>query len=219
MSSDYSDQNPYDFIMNPAAPAPKRPLKIPATNGKNGFLIKIGIIVGAIVILFIGIMIASSLLSTDTSGTATMTSIAQTQNEVIRVAAQGGSAGRDQKVKNFAVSTNLSVSTQQLRTLNYLATKGTKLKAKELSLKESKTTTNQLAQAKATSTFDAAFLQIMQTSLDSYSSDLQKAYQEAPNSTIKKLLKADYEQTQLLRSQLPTSTSSSTGTNPATATE
>lgn len=209
MSSDYSDHNPYDFIMNPAAPPPKRPLKIPATNTKNGFLIKIGLIVGAAIVLIIGVMIASSLFTTDTSGVTTMTTLAQTQNEVIRVAAQGAAAGRDQKVKNFAVNTNLSVSTQQLRTLNYLVSKGTKLGVKQLSLKESKTTTDQLAQAKATSTFDAAFLQIMQTSLDSYSSDLQKAYQDAPNSTIKKLLKSDYEQTQLLRAQLPTTTSSS----------
>jgi len=213
MSSDFPDNNPYDFIMNSGTSQPKRPipLKVP-TNGKNGFIVKIALIVGGAIILLIAIMIGSSLLSPDDTNTTGLTSLAQTQNEIIRVATQGAQNGRDQATKNFAVNTNLSVSTQQLRITNYLATKGTKLKSKELGLKESDTTTKQLTQAKATSTFDAAFLQIMQTSLDSYSNDLQKYYESSTSATVKKLLKADYEQTQLLRSQLPSSTSSATTT-------
>ena len=213
MSSDFPDHNPYDFIMNSGAPQPKRPipLKVPA-GGKNGFIVKIALIVGGAIILLIAILIGSSLLSSDDTNTTDLTALAQTQSEIIRVATQGAQNGRDQATKNFAVNTNLSVSTQQLRIVNYLATKGTKLKSKELGLKESDTTTKQLAQAKATSTFDAAFLQIMQTSLDSYSSDLQKYYESSSSSAVKKLLKADYEQTQLLRSQIPSSTGSSSTT-------
>lgn len=213
MSSDFPDHNPYDFIMNPGTPQPKRPipLKVP-TNGKNGFIVKIALIAGGAIVLLIAIMIGVSLLSSDDSNTTELTSLAQTQNEIIRVATQGGSSGRDQVTKNFAVNTNLSVSTQQLKIVNYLATKNIKLKPKELGMKESDTTTKQLTQAKATSTFDAAFLQIMQTSLDSYSNDLQKYYESSTSATVKKLLKADYEQTQLLRSQLPSSTSSAATT-------
>lgn len=217
MSSDFPDNNPYDFIMNSGAPQPKRPipLKVP-TNGKNGFIVKIALIVGGAIIVLIAIMIGSSFLSSDDTNTTELTALAQTQNEIIRVATQGAQNGRDQATKNFAVNTNLSVSTQQLRIVNYLAGKGTKLKPKELGMKESDTTTKQLSQAKATSTFDAAFLQIMQTSLDSYSNDLQKNYEKAGSSTVKKLLKADYEQTQLLRSQLPSSTTTSTTSSTTT---
>lgn len=207
MTSDYPDHNPYDFIMNPGTPAPKKIVPtIP--NNKNGFIIKLALIIGGAIVLIIGLMIGSSLLSKDTTGTTDLTAIAQTQNELVRVTVDGTSNARDQAVRNFAVNSNLSLSTQQVKLLSYLGSKGTKLNSKQLKLKENDNTTKQLLQAKQTSTYDAAFLQIMQTSLDSYANDLQKLYQTASSATVKSLLKADYEQTQLLKSQMPSSASS-----------
>jgi hypothetical protein len=207
MTAQYPDNNPYDFIMNPASPPPKKPLGL---GGKNAFFVKIGLIVGGVVIAMIAIAVVINMLTGSKTNTADLLDIAQTQQEIIRISAQasGGSGARDQSLKNFAKNTELSVTTQQLKTLSYLASQNVKPKSKELSIKQNAETTKQLANALQTSTFDSAYRQIIQTSLDSYSSDLQKYYNNSSNTTVRGLLKQDYEQAQLLKAQLPTSTSS-----------
>jgi len=216
MTAQYPDNNPYDFIMNPNAPTPKKPLGL---GGKNAFFVKIGLIVGGVIVLMVGAAIAINLLTGSKTNTADLLDIAQTQQEIIRISTQAssGSGARDQALKNFAKNTELSVTTQQLKTLSYLSSQGVKPKAKDLALKQSAETTKQLANAVQTSTFDSAYRQIIATNLDSYASDLQKYYNNSSNTTVRKLLKQDYEQTQLLKAQLPTSSSSSTTNSSTTA--
>lgn len=208
MTAQYPDSNPYDFIMNPAAPPPKKPLGL---GGKNAFLVKIGLIIGGVVVLMIGAAVLLNMLTGSKTNTADLVDVAQTQQEIIRISTQasGGNGARDQALKNFAINTQLSVTTQQLRTLSYLASQNVKPKSKELGLKQSAETTKQLTNAIQTSTFDSVFRQIIATSLDSYASDLQKYYNNSSSNTVKALLKQDYEQIQLLKAQLPTSSSSS----------
>lgn len=212
MTAQYPDNDPYDFIMNPSAPPAKKPLGL---GGKNAFFVKIGLIVGGVVVFMIAVAVVLNLFTGSKTSTTDLLDVAQTQQEIIRISTQAssGNGARDQSLKNFAKNTELSVSTQQQKTLAYLASQGVKPKTKELALKQSAQTTQQLTNAVQTSTFDSAYRQIIQTSLDSYASDLQKYYNNASNTTVRTLLKQDFEQVQLLKSQLVASSSSASGTS------
>lgn len=206
------DNNPYDFIMNPAAPPPKKRLPIPGSNS-NPFLVKIGLIVGGVIILMIVATVVLNLLTGGKTSTEEFRSLAQTQQEVIRVSAIGDNDARSQSVKNAAKSINLSVTTQQLKTLSYLSKNDVTMKEKELELKINADNDKKLDEANQTSTFDSVFLQVMRGVLESYGNELKQMYDGTSNTQAKQIIKEDYEQVQLLSQQLPTSATITTDTS------
>lgn len=209
MSSDYQPENsPYDFIMNPGTPPPKRPFTVD-TNSKNGFFIKIGLIVGGVIAFMVIAAVVINMLTGDKTNTADIQGLAQTQAEIVRVAGKATSGvANNQSVLNFATTTNLTVLTQQQNTIAFLKTKGIKMSTKQLSLKKNAATDTQLQAAQSSSTFDSVFLQVMQKELNSYSDDLQTYYKNATTNNVKKLIQDDYNQLQLLKAQMPTTLSS-----------
>jgi hypothetical protein len=207
------DNNPYDFIMNPSAPPPKKGLPIPGSNS-NPFLVKIGLIVGGVIILMIAVTVALNLFTGGKTSTEEFQSLAQTQQEVIRVAEIGDNDARSQSVKNAAKNIKLSVTTQQLKTLGYLSKNDITMKTKELELKTNSENDTKLDEANQTSTFDGVFLQVMRGILESYGSDLRKLYDTTSNADAKKIIKEDFEQTQLLSQQLPTNITTTPDTTP-----
>lgn len=192
--------NNYDFIVNPSPP-PKKSL-IPLPTGSS-MLQRIAIVGGGLVILIIIIAIFASLLSGG-SNTAPLVSIAQQQNELIRVATLGTQQATDQSAKNFAQSTELSLTTEQQQLLGYLKDHGTKVSAKQLALTQSTKTDTELAAAQAASTFDSTFEQVMQTQLSSYAQSLKTTFAGTTGVNARKLLNADYTAANLLLKQLPT---------------
>ncbi len=215
MNSDYQpEQSPYDFIMNPNTPPQKSPLALKVDpNSKNGFLVKIGLIVGGVIVFMIIVSVVVNMLTSDKTNTTDITALAQTQTEIVRVASKAtAGTATNQGVRNFAMNTSLTVSTQQQKTIALLATKHVKLNTKKLALKKDETVDTQLIAASSSSTFDSVFAQIMQKQLNSYTDDLQTYYKNATSTEIKQLLQQDYNQTQLLKAQLPSNVTS-TGTS------
>lgn len=210
------DNNPYDFIMNPAAPPPKKRLPIPGSNS-NPFLVKIGLIVGGVIVLMIVATVVLNLLTGGKTSTEEFRSLAQTQQEVIRVSAIGDNDARSQSVKNAAKSINLSVTTQQLKTLSYLSKNDVTMKEKELELKINADNDKKLDEANQTSTFDSVFLQVMRGVLESYGNELKQMYDGTSNTQAKQIIKEDYEQVQLLSQQLPTNATITTDTSSTVA--
>lgn len=207
------EHNPYDFIMNPAAPPPKKRLQV---GGPNALMIKIGLIIGAVIAAMILVTVLINLFTGGKTSTDELRLLAQTQQELIRVASTGESDARNQNVKNFAKNAQLTITSQQVKALGYLASKDVDMKEKELNLKLNAATDKQLEQAEQTSTFDNVFLQVMQQSLESYSNELQTLYGSTSNTTVKKLLKDNFDQTQLLRQQQPSSVSTTETTDTTT---
>jgi hypothetical protein len=189
----------YDFIMNPQKPP--KPKKLGLGNNSN-FGLTIGLIVGGAVIFMIIVAIILSLLSGG-SNTTNLLSIAQTQNELVRVADQGARSGVRQTTKNLAVTIQYGMTTQQKQTLAYMTRTGTGTDEKSLKLKQNATTDQQLASAKTTSTFDSTFAELMQTQLTAYANSLRQLHGASTSETEKELLSTFYEQTQLLISQIP----------------
>lgn len=203
MNPQYPEQNPYDFIMNPNQPPPKRMLDV---NSKNGFILKISLIVGGVVLLMIAVAIGLNMLTGSKTNTEDLKLLAQTQQELIRItgSAEGGNGIRDQPLKNSNTSIRLTITTQQATLLKYLEAHGAGMKDKQLGLKANTKTDSQLSQAQATSTYDIVFRQVIQKSLTSYAQEVQTSYNNAPAKDVRDYLKKSYDQTQLLLQQLPT---------------
>lgn len=201
MNPQNSDQNPYDFIMNPGAPKPKKPLGL---GSQNSFFVKIGLIAGGAIVFMIVATLVINTLTSDKTNTADLETLAATQTEIARVASKGTSGSSSTvSVRSFAVSTQLTMLTQQHTTVNFLATKNIKMNTKKLSAAVNGETDTKLQAASSSSTFDTVFLGIMKEQLANYLSNLETYYKNATNSDVKAMIQTDFQQTQMLQQQLP----------------
>ena len=192
----------YDFIMNPAQ-APKRSLATGPVQGKRMF-----ILAGVVIVLFLLFFIALAFKGGG-GAAANLTGIAETQTEVIRVAAEGINDGNITATANQNLAINVQlVVTSQLNTLTkFLATQGTTPSAKTLGLKKNTSTDTQLTTAQQNSAYDIVFAQVMQNELSTYLSELKSAYQTDTGTKTRALLSTDYTQTAMLYSQVPSASS------------
>ena len=93
---------------------------------------------GGLVLAILAVILTSVFAKGDNS--ASLTSLAQTQQEIIRIAAMGEKGAETENIRGLAYNVDLSVSTSQSQLLAYMSTHSTKPKAKELALgKDTKT--------------------------------------------------------------------------------
>jgi hypothetical protein len=167
---------------------------------------RIGLIVGVLVVVVIILAVASSLLTSKGGNVTNMTSVAQDQVELVRVATeatQDQSADISQSTtRYFADNCLLAISSEQQRLLAFLTAHGVKLSTAKLALKQNSHTDAELTAAAASSTYDTAFLTAMQGDMSTYTSDLKVAYAASTNPQEKALLSTDYKDASLLEQQL-----------------
>ncbi len=192
-------QSNYDFIMNPGT-APKRSLSAGPAAGRRMF-----VLVGVVVVLFLVFFVAMAIKGGG-GASANLTTIAETQTEIVRVSGEGvNSQGITATAnQNLAINVQLTVSSQLSALKAFLKTQGTKLSDKTLSLKKNTTTDTQLTTAQQNSSYDTVFAQIMQTELNGYLNELKSAYQADTGLKTRALLSADYTQAAMLYNQVPT---------------
>jgi hypothetical protein len=203
--------NPYDFILNPKQPVkhPLNPLsgKLPTSVTGNSLVMKLLFIIGGAVLLMIVLAIATSLLTHNKGDVAQFTSLAETQQEVVRVATYGQNMVTQTGSQQLAIDTILGVQTQQNQLLSYLGQQGVKLSTKQLALKANLTINTELTNAQQTSTVDTVYAQVMQSELQSYASQTKQLWQLTTDTTARSFLRADYAQTELLLKQVPSPSS------------
>jgi len=206
---DPNQQNPYGFIMNPQ-PAPKRGFRLPGI--KDPFIARLVVILAgvAIVVVVVGVLI-SNFMGRGSVDIPALTGVVQAQQEIVRVSQQGVSQGTQSTVRNFAITVQLSVRTNQLQMLDYLQTQKTKVGTKTLNLKKSATTDTALKTALQTSTFDSTFAQQMQNILVAYTSELEQVSSGATGNKEKKLLAQELATANALLQQVPTQESLQNG--------
>ncbi|MFA5004304.1 MAG: hypothetical protein WC498_03460 [Candidatus Saccharimonadales bacterium] len=192
-----SGHNPYEFIVNPNTPK-KSGLKL---FGGNKFLQQIAFLVGGAVLLIATAAIIISVAFPGNSSKTDLITIAQKQQELVRIATLGAAQATDQTAKNFSTSTELSVATSQQQVLGYLGKHNTKVGSKELSLTKSAQTDTLLANAQANSTFNSIIEQTLVTQLTSYRTLLKQTFNKTSNTTVKTLLNQNYQAAGLLLEQ------------------
>ena len=203
MNPDHPGNNPYDFIINHGNQQPSKfSLSSFGGSGSKGFMIRIGLIVGAAVLLMIAIAVVSSLLGGQKDDTQSLIKLAQTQQALILTSGDATTNTRSQSKQNSAITVNLSLMTQQREYLAYLKTQNITIKAKQLALGQSADTTTALKAAVESSAYDATYGQIMQQQLDGYTSEIQTIYGKVTGPKLKALLTKEFEQSQLLIKQL-----------------
>jgi len=194
-----NNPNPYDFILNPQQP--KRPKKIPL--GGNRFILTIIALVGGAFLLMILVAVILNATAPKKLSKQDLISLAQTQNELMRVSSDAQTNAVQQVTQNLAITINYSMLSQQQQTISLLSKDKVKLGKKDLSLKQDATTDQKLKTAKSTSTYDTTYAQLIQQELGSYANEVKGLYNIATSSSERNLMSGYYDQTQLLISQIP----------------
>jgi hypothetical protein len=160
-------------------------------------------IAGGLLVLVIIFAIIKGLFGGGSDFTPYIT-VAQEQQELIHLATDATKEQQGVSVanQNFASTTQLSMTSSQTALIKYLELNGQKVGSKVLDLKVSTSLDNQLQAAYAAATYDQVFQQIMQTELTAYLSELHQAYEQTAGKNGHALLSSDYDQAQLLLTQL-----------------
>lgn len=185
-------QDPYHFIMNP-----EQPRRSYTPNKMKGILF----IVGAVSIILILFIVILSMIRGGGGVNEQFITIAQEQQEIIRVAGLQEGAVQKQNTKNFITNTSLSLKSDQAKLRQFMAEHGVKVSEKQLALKRNATTDTELTSAISTSTLDAVLTKELQDELTVYQSTLGKTYQATTGKQSRTLLVELNETAKLLLAQ------------------
>jgi len=181
--SGQSGGSDYDFITN----ASKSPQKSNMFNGKNT-LQRVAVVVGLLVIVLIVFSIGRSLLG-GKSNTPQFLSVAQNQQQIIELSNNALQvSGLTLENRNFAVTTKVSVASDQKLILNYLKNKKFKTNDQLLNKTIDAKASKKLADSIANNTYNDTFKTIMQEKLQLYQDSLVSAYQSSKTANTKKVL-------------------------------
>lgn len=188
----------YEFIMSPQQP--KRPGLF--NFGSVSTRVRIAVVAGAVILLLILFVGIKNMLAGSNTSIPNMVNVAQDQQELIHLATDGVQHAVSDSTKNFAVTAQASLMSEQRDMLTYLTNNHRKVSNKELVLKVSKSTDAQLATALSTSTYDTTFKDVMKSKLTGYRQALQQAYAQTEGPKGRALLNDDYKAAGLLLKQL-----------------
>ncbi len=194
-----SQGNPYEFILNPEQP--KKSKKVGGLG--DSFIRTIIFVVAGVAVFFIIAAIVINALAPKKISDKDLIGLAQSQAEMIRISNQAASQATRQTTRNLATTVQYTMSTQQRQVLEVLGGMGVKLAKKELALKQDATTDQKFTTAKATSTYDQTYTEIIQAQLTSYASSLKALNDLAKTTQDRDRMSDYYQQTQLLISQIP----------------
>lgn len=191
----HTGHNPYEFIVN--AEAKKKSLGLP---GGNSFFGRLAIIVGGVILLMIIAGVVLSALGPK-SPTASLTAIAQRQQEIVRIASSAVGNASSQDAKNFAVNVEAVVASSQSQIVGYLTSHGTKVDGKVLALDHSAQTDALLTNAQTTNTYDKAVVENLSSQIGTYQQLIQTTFKQASSKQLKQILQHSYADTGVLAAQ------------------
>ncbi len=197
-------QGQYDFITEPTRSAGGSPLS--KLSGGGSKLARLALLLGGLFVLLIIFSFVKGLLAGP--GLIAYVGVVQDQQELIHLMdgvtqqQAAGQQGLSTTDKYFAITAKLSLTSSQSQLLKYLAANNTKVSPKMLSLKVSSAIDQQLAAALAATTYDQTFKEVARAKLTTYSTDLQRVFQQSKGTKGSLLLQSNYTQAQLLLTQL-----------------
>lgn len=181
------------------SPQPQRKGFSFGSGSPNQKFILFGGIAGAVLLI---VIIVGLMSSSGKQNATPMLSVVQAQQEIMRVADAGAKNANSSNLQNFAVTTSLSMATDQRQLLAYLAKQGFKPSEKDLSLSQNPQTDQALAAAQAANTYDTTFSSTMQSELTDYTAKLEAAYRATTLTTLRSLLQKDANNAHTLATQV-----------------
>lgn len=186
----------YDFILN-TNHKPKRSLLPSVNSTQSRIMIAIG---GAFVLIVVAVLAFSILSGAGNEAKAQLLKSAQQQTEIIRISQQGIDRAKGAAAKNLAVTTNLSLQSDQAALLTSLKTQGLKPSPKDLALGKKQTTDTTLTNAEQSNNFDSVFIETIRKELLAYQKTLQIAYEATSSKSLKDTLNKQLQHAELLAS-------------------
>lgn len=187
-----ASQDPYNFILNPEQPKRSSSLGRPL-----GLLF----IIGAVAVVAVLLVIVLSIARGSSTSSKPYLTVAQDQAEIGRVAGLDLDQVKEDRVKNFATTTKLTMATDSSTFSTYMARHGVKIASKQLLAGTNSATDAQLTSAISSNTLDATLRTVLQNELKDYQADLAKAYQSSTSSSTRAVLKQLNTNAQLLLTQ------------------
>jgi len=187
-------QPDYDFILNHGANKPKSPLLPKLGNSKKQRWLMIG--AGGGLLLIILLLLFSAVFGGNKN--QSLLEVAQAQQELIRVSTLGASKNSSAAARNLAVTTKLTIETNQKEMIDQLKKQGQKTNTKLLDAKKNTQTDATLTQAAQDNRYDEIFTQQVQQQLMDYQQQLKAAYDGTSSKSLKQLLNNEFAEAGLL---------------------
>lgn len=168
------NNDPFAFMMD-NKPAGKKPVW--GGFNKSSLRQRIMIVVGGVVILIILVSVGLSWLNRSRSaGLNDLVATAKKQSEIIRIAALGEKSSHDSRLVNLAITTRLSLVSQQTQLLVLIKARGSKLNSSSLAAIKNKSLEDSLASAAKNNSFDQNFETTLKDELGQYQTLLSTAF-------------------------------------------
>jgi hypothetical protein len=151
---------------------------------------------GVLLLVVIASILAVLLSSGGSSQKETLLKAAQQQAEIIRVSKIGIDKARDPATRNLAMTTNLSMQSDQAALLS-----NAKLSTKEIALGKDTKTDVALTTAEQSNRFDEVFTETIKTKLIAYQNSLKTAYDTASGTKLKASLSDLYNHAAVLNAK------------------
>lgn len=188
----------YDFITNPGQPQKQNPFT------SSSIALKIGLALGALLVLLIVFVGIRSMMTSGSSNTAALTNVLIQQNEVVRLA----NAPKLQKQSistayaNSAVTIQLAVTSDSQELRAYMKNAGITFDPKKLLYPSRKANDDQLAAAASAGTYNTTYGDVLNTQLTEYQQSLKTAYDKTQGKVGRELLSKQFDGATLLLQQL-----------------
>jgi hypothetical protein len=156
-------QNPYDQILNPAAP-PKKPFLFGAA-GKPKPAIMVLFVLLALTLIVAAYAVFSSLTSKNYDS---VVSLAQRQEEIIRISELGLKKATDPSTMIYLATVRNVTQSEQTDTMAFLKKKGQEVSAVQLALKKDSSIDTALNTAEQNNTYDDVLLGKLNGQIVSY---------------------------------------------------
>ncbi len=188
-----SGPNQYDFIVN--ANNKHSTSWLVAAPLKTRITV---VSVGGLVLLLI-IWIGIALLTASSGGSAqNFTVLTQEQAELVRISQEPANDHTLGPIQDFAVTTEVSLASDQQAFLTYLQATGTTLSSQVLAARHNTQSDSQLAAAKQAGTYGQTYTSITQGELNSYAAGLRQAFSATSNVHERQLIDNAYRHAELL---------------------
>lgn len=192
----------YDFILSPQSQS-KRKITMP---GKSP-LSRVIVVVVALIVFIILFNVIKGFIVTPPFSKQAYLAVIQQQSEILHILNSDITANQVQTSLsnsniNFVASTQVVISSAQGQTLSYLAKNKYKIGTKSVALVIQPSIDTQLTNSLQTNSFSQVFSQVMQNQLQTYEQKLTDAYKTSTGAKGKAMLKAQYQDAQLLLKQL-----------------
>lgn len=196
-----TNDNQYDFITDSSPGGLKKvknPLPFGGGGGKNAKMKLVLIAGGALALVLLGALVFSFLANRGPDNKQQLLKVAQQQNELIRISDLAIKEARGTQARNLAMTTKLSLRSDQSSLTSALKAQKVKVGSKELKAGQNKETDAKMTEAMQNNRFDEVYLEFIQEALVNYQKDLNTAYKTTESAKLKETIKIQYQNASII---------------------